>query len=65
MRVMCANEALINNRRILHSSSRSAGDLVPYLPIASSVRTTLYKTECVCWLCQTAFVWAALVYMES
>ena len=41
-----ANEALINNRRILHSSS--AGDLVPYLP--SSVRATLYKTECVCWL---------------
>ena len=56
MRVMCANEALINNRRILHSSS--AGDLVPYLPIASSVRTTLYKTECVCflfWLCMGCF----------
>ena len=35
--VMCANDALINNRRVLHSSS--AGDLVPYLP--SSVRATL------------------------
>ena len=34
---MRANDALINNRRVLHSSS--AGDLVPYLP--SSVRATL------------------------
>ena len=47
-RVMCTNEALINNRRTLHSSS--AGDLVPYLP--SSVRATLYmyKIDLMCLL---------------
>ena len=42
-RVMCTNDALINNSTVVQQ-----GDLVPYLP--SSVRATLYKTESVCWL---------------